>query len=150
MWSAFAAFVTAWYPWIKAIHVIAVIAWMAGLLYLPRLFVYHCEAAIGSAQSETFKIMERRLLRAIMNPAMVVVWLMGLLLLSTQDWGQHWLHAKLVLVMTMTWMHHVFARWRKEFASDRNRLPARVYRLANEVPTLLLIAIVILVVVKPF
>jgi putative membrane protein len=150
MWSASTAFVTAWYPWIKAVHVIGVIAWMAGLLYLPRLFVYHCDATAGSAQSETFKVMERRLLRAIMNPAMVVVWVMGLLMLSVQDWGQYWLHAKLVLVAAMSWMHHVFARWHKEFVADRNRHPARIYRLANEVPTVLLIAIVIVVVVKPF
>ncbi len=144
------ALVAAGYAWIKALHVIAVIAWMAGLLYLPRLFVYHCGAPPGSPQSETFKVMERRLLRAIMNPAMVATWVFGLLLFSAQDWSQGWLHAKLALVAGLTAVHHLFARWRKDFAADRNRHPPRVYRLWNEAPTMLMIAIVILVVVKPF
>ena len=148
-----AELLTTLYPWLKALHIIAVIAWMAGLLYLPRLFVYHADAPIGSAQSETFKIMERRLLRAIMNPAMFAVWILGGLLMASPPSGgfaQGWLHAKLVLVIAMTGMHHVFARWRKNFERDVNRLPARTYRIANEVPTVFLILIVLLVVLKPF
>ena len=138
------------YPWLKALHVISVISWMAGLLYLPRLFVYHCAAAPGSAQSEIFKVMERRLMRAIMNPAMIATWLFGGLMLWVQDWSQGWLLAKLALVVALTVVHHVFSLWRKEFAADRNRRPARHFRIANEVPTLIMIAIVILVIVKPF
>ena len=143
-------FVIAYYPWIKAFHVISAIAWMAGLLYLPRLFVYHCAASPGSEMSETFKVMERRLLRGIMNPALVATWFFGLLLLRAQDWSQGWLHGKLLLVLVLTGMHMMFARWRRAFAEDRNTRPARFYRIANEVPTLLLIGIVILVVVMPF
>jgi protoporphyrinogen IX oxidase len=141
------------YPWIKALHIVSVIAWMAGLLYLPRLFVYHAAEPAGSAASETFKIMERRLLRGIMDPAMIAVFVFGALLLLTPgvvDWAQVWIYAKLTLVAGLAALHHVMGRWRKEFAEDRNRRPARFYRVANEVPTLLLIAIVILVVVKPF
>jgi putative membrane protein len=141
------------YPWLKALHVIAVIAWMAGLLYLPRLFVYHCGAEVGSAQSETFKVMERRLLRAIMTPAMVMAWLAGLLLLLTPgvaDFSRGWVHAKLLLVVLLTALHGLMARWRRDFEADANRRSARFYRIANEVPTLLMIAIVILVIVKPF
>lgn len=143
-------FILAWYPWIKALHVIAVIAWMAGMLYLPRLFVYHAAAAPGSALSETFKIMERRLLRAIIDPAMATTWVLGLAMAWVQDWTQGWLIAKLVLVLAMSAVHGVFVRWFKDFAADRNTRAARVYRIANEVPTLLLIGIVILVIVKPF
>lgn len=138
------------YPWIKALHVISVIAWMAGLLYLPRLFVYHCAAEPGSVPSETFKVMERRLLRAIMNPAMIAAWIFGSMMVWVQDWSQGWLIAKLVLISALTVVHHVFALWRKDFAEDRNTRPARVYRIANEIPTLLMIGIVILVIVKPF
>ena len=137
--------------WLKAFHIIAVVAWFAGLFYLPRLFVYHAAAEPGSAQSETFKVMERLLLRAIMNPAMIVVWLTGPYL--AWAWGMYhdgWLTAKVVLVIGLTWMHHAFAKWRKDFAADRNRHDQRFYRIVNEVPTLLLIGIVILVVVKPF
>ncbi|MGQ0664926.1 MAG: protoporphyrinogen oxidase HemJ [Pseudomonadota bacterium] len=144
------ALLAAWHPWIKAVHVIAGIAWMAGLLYLPRLFVYHCGAKPGSELSETLKVMERRLLRAIMNPAMIAVWILGGLMLFIQDWSQGWLHAKLVLVVAMTWAHHAFARWRQDFAADRNRRPQRFYRFANEVPAVLMIGIVVLVIVKPF
>ena len=144
------AFVAAWYAWIKALHVIAVIAWMAGLLYLPRLFVYHCDAPAGSPQSETFKVMERRLLRGIMNPAMIASYVFGGLMLVVQDWSQRWLPAKLALVLALTGLHHLFARWRSDFAADRNTRPARFYRLWNEVPTLLMIGIVVLVVVKPW
>jgi putative membrane protein len=141
------------YPWIKALHIVSMVAWMAGLLYLPRLFVYHADAPPGSPMAETFKIMERRLLRAIMNPAMIATYLFGILLAITPgvvDWHAGWIHAKLVLVLALTGYHHLLARWRKDFALDGNTRPARFYRIANEVPTLILIAIVILVVVKPF
>ena len=144
------AFITDWYLWIKALHLIAVIAWMAGLLYLPRLFVYHCEASAGSEMARVFEVMERRLLRAIMNPAMVAVWLFGGALLWVQNLSQGWLHAKLVLILVLTWLHHAMARWRKDFAAGRNQRPARFYRMMNEVPTVAMIAIVILVIVKPF
>jgi putative membrane protein len=137
--------------WLKALHVIAVIAWMAGLLYLPRLFVYHCEAEKGSKQAETFKLMEHRLLRYIMNPAMVVVWVTGPLLAWQQAmYRDGWLLAKFALVVLLTAYHHALGYWRKDFAADRNSRQARFYRIANEVPTLLMIGIVILVVVKPF
>lgn len=138
-------------PWLRALHVVAVISWMAGLLYLPRLFVYHCDAPAGSSMSETFKVMERRLLRAIMNPAMIVAWVVGLAMVWAQDlWGAGWMQAKLALVVAMTVMHHVLARWRKDFAADRNTRPARTYRIANEVPTLLMLGIVVLVFVRPW
>jgi putative membrane protein len=139
------------YDWIKALHIIALIAWMAGMLYLPRLFVYHSVTEIGSAQSETFKTMERRLLRAIINPAMIATWVLGLWLAWQGDWFRApWLHAKLVLVLLLSAAHGLFARWVKDFAADRNRRSQRTYRIANEVPTVLLIGIVILVVIKPF
>ncbi|UDQ90717.1 protoporphyrinogen oxidase HemJ [Xanthobacter autotrophicus] len=139
------------YEWIKALHIIAVIAWMAGMLYLPRLMVYHCAAEVGSVQSETFKVMERRLLKAIINPAMVVTWLAGLWLVYEGGWYKAgWFHAKFALVLVMSAMHGFLVRWVREFAEDRNKRPARFYRIANEVPTLLMIGIVILVVVKPF
>jgi putative membrane protein len=142
------------YLWIKALHIIAVIAWMAGMLYLPRLFVYHCEAEPGSKQSETFKVMERRLLRAIIDPAMAATWLLGLWLVWLMGWEafRHagWLHAKLVLVIAMSAVHGLFARYVRDFASDRNQHSQRFYRITNEAPTVLMIAIVILVVVKPF
>lgn len=141
------------YPWIKALHIVSVVAWMAGLLYLPRLFVYHAAAQKGSEQSETFKIMERRLLRGIMNPAMLAVYVFGILLLlipGIVEWSRGWIWAKLALVAALTAYHHLLGRWRREFAEDRNPRPQRFYRAVNEVPTLLLIAIVILVVVKPF
>jgi putative membrane protein len=141
------------YPWIKAMHIVSVVAWMAGLLYLPRLFVYHAAAARGSELSETFKTMERRLLRGIMNPAMIAVYVFGALLLLTPgivDWGRGWIWAKLALVGALTVFHHLLGRWREEFAEDRNSRPQRFYRAVNEAPTLLLIAIVILVAVKPF
>jgi putative membrane protein len=146
------AWMTEAYLWIKALHIISIIAWMAGMLYLPRLYVYHCGAEPGSKQSETFKVMERRLLRGIVNPAMVAVFVFGGLLLSTPgliDWSQWWIWAKLGLVVVMTWVHGLFARWRRDFAADRNTRPATFYRVWNEVPTVLLIAIVILAVVKP-
>jgi putative membrane protein len=139
------------YPWVKAVHVIAVIAWMAGMLYLPRLFVYHCEAEPGSKQSETFKVMERRLLRAIINPAMVATWVLGLWLAWQGGWfAAPWLHAKLALVVVMSAVHGLFARWVKAFAADQNWHSQKFYRIINELPTLLMIIIVLLAVVKPF
>jgi putative membrane protein len=139
------------YDWIKALHVIAVIAWMAGLLYLPRLFVYHVDAVVGSDKSETFKIMERRLLKAIMTPAMIVAWLAGLWLVWQGGWHKSgWFIAKFILVIGMSGLHGMFARYVKDFAADRNERPTRFYRAINEAPTLLMIFIVVLVVVKPF
>lgn len=141
------------YPWIKALHIVSVIAWMAGLLYLPRLFVYHAATPAGSEQAATFVVMERRLLRGIMNPAMIAVFLFGIALALTPgfvDWSEGWIHAKLALVAILTVYHHLLARWRKAFAAGRNARPARFFRLINEVPTLLMVAIVILVVVRPF
>ena len=139
------------YVWIKALHVIAVISWMAGMLYLPRLFVYHAEAQRGSIQSETFKIMEKRLLRLIINPAMIVTWIMGLwLAYSAGFFVAPWLHTKLLLVLVLSGVHGFLARLVKDFAADRNVRPAKFFRLLNEVPTVLMIAIVFLVVVKPF
>lgn len=139
------------YLWVKAFHVIAVIAWMAGMLYLPRLFVYHTEAEPGSDASETFKVMERRLLRAIINPAMAAVWVLGLWL-AWRGFGFSggWLHAKIGLVVAMSAVHGYYSRAVRMFAEDRNTRSARHWRIMNEVPTLLMIAIVILVVVKPF
>ena len=139
------------YEWIKALHVVAVISWMAGMLYLPRLFVYHCEAEKGSKQSETFKVMERRLMRAIINPAMIVTWLAGLYLAWAGQWYlSPWFHAKFLLVLVMSVVHAFFSRWRRDFEADRNARSQRFYRFINEVPTLLMILIVVLVVVKPF
>ncbi len=139
------------YLWFKAFHIIAVIAWMAGMLYLPRLFVYHCEAAPGSVQSETFKVMERRLLRAIINPAMIATWAFGLwLAYETGFYTEGWLKAKFVLVVILSGIHGFFVRCVRAFAEDRNTHSQRFYRIVNEVPTLLMILIVILVVVKPF
>jgi protoporphyrinogen IX oxidase len=137
--------------WLKALHVIAVIAWFAGLFYLPRLYVYHAAAEPGSELSATFKVMERRLLRVIMNPAMIVVWITG----PTLTWWEGvymdgWLQAKFALVLALSWFHHDLGRWRKAFAEDRNTRSVKFYRIANEVPTVLLIGIVILVIVKPF
>ena len=138
------------YEWAKALHVVAVIAWMAGMLYLPRLFVYHCEAEAGSKQSETFKIMERRLLQAIINPAMIATWLFGLGLAWGGGWFSfHWLQGKIVLVLMLSGMHGLFVRWVRDFAADRNRHSQKFYRVINEVPTALMIMIVILAVVKP-
>jgi len=144
------------YQWIKAFHIIAVIAWMAGMLYLPRLFVYHCAAEQGSVQSETFKVMERRLLRAIMNPAMIATWLLGLWLAwlgpdSRYGWfASPWLQVKIVLVLVLSAMHGMVARWVKDFGADRNPHSQRFYRIINELPTILMIGIVLLAVLKPF
>jgi putative membrane protein len=139
------------YEWLKAFHVIAIIAWMAGMLYLPRLFVYHCEAEPGSRQSETFKVMERRLLKAIINPAMAASWVLGLWLAWKGGWyNAGWLQAKVVLAVAMSGMHGFFVIWVRDFAHDRNRHTQKFYRIINEVPTLLMIGIVLLAVVKPF
>ena len=141
------------YLWVKAFHIVAVIAWMAGMLYLPRLFVYHCETTPGSAESERFKSMERRLLRIIINPAMITVWVLGLTLSFlpiTDAWHQHWFHMKFALVLVMSGLHGLYARWTRFFSRDANAHTARFYRMWNEVPAILLIAIVVLAVVKPF
>lgn len=139
------------YVWLKALHIIAVISWMAGMFYLPRLFVYHCDAAPGSQQSETFKVMERRLLRLIINPAMIATWLLGLWLVWEGGWHKTgWFHAKFALVIAMSALHGFYVRWMKDFAHDRNTHSAKFYCFANEIPTFLMIGIVILAVVKPF
>ena len=139
------------YEWLKAFHIIAIIAWMAGMLYLPRLVVYHCEADPGSRQSETFKVMERRLLKAIINPAMIATWVLGLWLAWSGGWFKApWLHAKLLLVILLSGVHGMLSRYVKDFAADRRRKSQKFFRIINEVPTVLMILIVILVVVKPF
>jgi putative membrane protein len=144
-----------YYIWFKALHVISVIAWMAALLYLPRLYVYHVDAEAGSQQSETFKVMERKLLRGIANPSMIAAWIFGLLMLwigfgAGIYQGSGWMHAKLLLVVLMTVMHMVYARWRKVFEADGNTRSGRFYRIWNEVPAVLMVAIVILAVAEPF
>lgn len=139
------------YPWLKAFHVIAVISWMAGMLYLPRLFVYHCEAEPGSRQSETFKVMERRLLLAIINPAMVASWALGLWLAWDHGWyTAGWFQAKLVLAVALSGVHGFFVRCVHEFAADQNQRTGVFYRVINEVPTLIMIGMVILTIVQPF
>jgi len=137
--------------YVKAFHVIAVMSWMAGLLYLPRLFIYHTDAPIGSERSETFKMMERRLLKVIMNPAMMVSWMLGLYLAwDVYGFQGGWLHGKIAMVVALTWVHVLFGRAVRDFAADKPRRAARHWRIWNEVPTVLMIAIVILVIVKPF
>ena len=146
-------FLTDWYLWIKALHIISVMAWMAGMLYLPRLFVYHVDAEPGSQQSETFKIMERRLMRAIINPAMMAAFLFGTLMAFTPgivDWSAGWPWFKIVLLILMTGIHGFLSRWRRQFEADQNTHSAKFYRAMNEVPTVLMILIVITIVVKPF
>ncbi len=139
------------YPWLKAFHIIAVIAWMAGLLYLPRLFVYHCEVAPGSTEDERFKTMERKLMRVIINPSMIMVWILGLTLAHTLGvWAEGWFHAKLLLVIALSGLHGMLSRWRRDFEAGKNTKSQRFFRIVNEVPALLMAAIVILVVVKPF
>jgi putative membrane protein len=142
-----------YYLWIKAFHIIAVIAWMAGMLYLPRLFVYHSDVPPESPESAKFKVMERRLLKAIINPAMIATWLLGITLVLTPASGgfaQGWLHAKLLLVLVLSGLHGLFVRCLREFANDANRYTHSFYRILNEVPAVLMVFIVILVVVKPF
>lgn len=139
------------YDWLKALHVIAVISWMAGMLYLPRLFIYHCDAEKGSQQSETFKVMEQRLLRVIINPAMIVTWVVGLWLAwQSGFWKSGWFHAKFLAVFALSGVHGYFSAAVRAFAEDRNTRPASHWRLMNEVPTVLMIVIVVLVIVKPF
>jgi protoporphyrinogen IX oxidase len=139
------------YSWVKALHVIAVIAWMAGMLYLPRLFVYHAEVERPSPQSETFKVMERRLLRAIINPAMIITWALGLWL-AWRGFGFQggWLHVKIAAVVALSALHGYLAGAVRRFAEDREIRPAKHWRIVNEVPTLLMIIIVVMVIVKPF
>ena len=145
-------FIGQYYHWFKAFHVIAVMAWMAGMLYLPRLFVYHAEAEKGSELSETFKVMERRLLRVIMNPAMILAWAFGGLMLWSNFalFNAPWMHIKLTAIVIMTVVHHLFAYWRKDFMRDKNTKSAKFYRLWNEIPTVLMIIVVLMAVVKPF
>lgn len=139
------------YEWIKAFHVLAVISWMAGMLYLPRLMVYHAESAVGSIQSETFKIMERRLLKGIINPAMIVTWVLGLYLAwAAFGFKGGWLHGKILLVFILSGIHGYLVGRVRDFANDRNTKSARFYRIINEVPAVLMVGIVILVIVKPF
>lgn len=141
------------YEWTKALHVIAVISWMAGMLYLPRLFVYHTDAEIGSKQSETFKVMERRLLKAIINPAMVVTWLTGLTLafhFKAMDFSAGWSYTKLALVLGLSAVHGILSKRVRVFAEDKNDKPARYFRIINEIPTVLMIGIVIMIIVRPF
>ncbi len=139
------------YLWIKALHVVAIIAWMAGMLYLPRLFVYHAGTSGGLEQAATFKVMERRLLRLIMTPALLVAWISGLWLAVQAGYFQAgWFHAKLALVLVLSGLHGLLAAYARRFADDENRHSQTYYRVVNEIPTLLMIGIVILVVVKPF
>jgi putative membrane protein len=147
------AFLASAYPWIKALHIISLIAWMAALLYLPRLFVYHCETRPGSAESERFKVMEAKLLQLIGNPAMIATWFFGILLVltpGTMSWSEGWWHVKLTCVLLLSGVHGMMSAWRKKFRDDANTKPQRFYRLMNEVPTVLMIIIVIMVVVRPF
>jgi putative membrane protein len=142
-----------WHLWFKAAHLIAMVAWMAGMLYLPRLYVYHADTEPGSPQSETFKLMERRLLRAIVNPAMLATWVFGGLMLwnlSPGIWSQGWIWVKLAMLLALGAMHGLFSRWRREFEQDQRQRPAKIYRIANEVPTVMLFVIVIMAVVRPF
>ncbi|NOR61363.1 MAG: protoporphyrinogen oxidase HemJ [Rhodobacteraceae bacterium] len=147
-------FLLDWYFWVKALHIISVISWMAGMFYLPRLFVYHAERAeVGSEMSETFKIMERKLMRAIINPAMTATWIFGLIMVFTPgiiDWSQIWPWVKAASVLLMSGFHGWLSVRRKEFERDENTRSGRTYRLANEVPTVLMLVIVISVIVKPF
>ena len=148
-----ADFLASYYLWLKALHIISVMSWMAGLLYLPRLFVYHCDAETGSKQSETFKVMERRLLKAIMTPAMLASWLFGLALLGSGAVsfdGNVWFHIKLALVIALSAFHMYLGNCVKGFARDANTKEPKFYRIVNEIPTIIMIVVVILVVVKPF
>src|SRR5689334_9296821 len=138
------------YLWLKALHIISVIAWMAGMLYLPRLFVYHAGVPVGSPQSETFKVMERRLLKAIMNPAMIATWVFGIWMAVEGAWFKSgWLHAKLAFVILLSGLHGYLSASVRRFANDQNTKSPRFYRILNEVPTALLSLIVLLVVLKP-
>jgi putative membrane protein len=142
------------YPWVKAGHVVSLIAWMAGMFYLPRLYVYHTMLAPGTTESERFKVMERRLLKQIINPAMIATWVFGLALVLTPgviDWAQDgWWHVKFAMVLLMSGFHGAMSKWRREFLEDRNRRSHKFYRVANEVPTVLMLVIVVMVIVRPF
>ena len=141
------------YLWIKAAHVISVITWMAGMFYLPRLFVYHCMVVPGTAESERLKVMERRLLKQIINPAMMSTWTFGTLLVLTPgvvDWSAGWWHTKLTAVLLLSGFHGMLPGWWRAFVEDRNRRSQRYFRMMNEVPTVLMLVIVIMVIVKPF
>lgn len=141
------------YLWIKALHIVAVISWMAGMLYLPRLFVYHAEAAPLSEMDKTLQIMERRLLRGIVNPAMIATLVLGILLMLDRGpaiWSEGWWHVKVLLLVGMFGLHGFLARWRRLFAEGRNPHTARFYRWANEAPAVLMVAIVLMAVAKPF
>ena len=139
------------YLWLKAFHIIAVIAWMAGLLYLPRLFVYHCETAVGTPEYDRFVVMERKLMRVIINPSMIAVWLFGLSLAATLNvWAAAWFGIKFTLVIVLSGLHGMMSRWRRDFEQGRNTKTQRFYRIVNEIPAVLMVFIVILVVVKPF
>lgn len=147
------AFLGEWYLLLRALHLISIIAWMAGLLYLPRLFVYHTAAEKGSAQSETFKVMERRLLRGIMNPAMIAAWILGLALLAIPgavDWSDGWIYVKLACVLALSGLHGALSGWRRAFEADNNSRSGRFFRTVNEIPTVLMIVIVVMVVMRPF
>ena len=142
-----------YYEWIRALHIISVIAWMAGMLYLPRLYVYHCDLEPGLPASEMLKVMERRLLRGIINPAMIGTVILGALLLlapGVVDWSAGWIWVKLAMVIAMLWLQGVYSRWRRAFEEDRRQHRALVYRTANEGPTVLMVIIVIMVAIKPF
>jgi len=141
-----------WYDWLKAMHVISVIAWMAGMMYLPRLFVYHAESALGSEKSETFKVMERRLYKGIINPAMIATWVFGLAMVfhGLVDWSQIWPWVKAAMVLILSGIHGLYGRLLRDFALDRNARPARFFRQINEVPFVLAIVIVVMVIVRPF
>ncbi len=145
-------FLLEYYLWIQAFHLIAVIAWMAGMLYLPRLYVYHAQSKVGSDQSETFKIMERRLLRFIMNPAMILTFIFGILMIVANPtiFQGGWMHVKITAVILMAILHMMLSKWRKNFAADKNTHDAKFYKIWNEAPTALLILIIIMAVVKPF
>jgi putative membrane protein len=139
------------YPWLKALHIIAVIAWMAGMLYLPRLFVYHCETQVGTPEYDRFKVMERKLMRVIINPSMIAVWVLGLTLAYVLNvWAEGWFLAKLLLVTVLSALHGMLSRWRRDFEQGKNTRSQRFYRIVNEVPAVLMAFIVVLVVVKPF
>ena len=150
--AEFQALLLDYYLWLKALHLIAMVSWMAGMFYLPRLFVYHTTAPAGSAQSETFKVMERKLLKVIINPAMIATWVIGLLMLVAQPvWlTQGWMHVKLTALVGLSVFHMMLARWCRQFAEDANQRSGKFYRMANEVPTVLLIVIVLVAVLKPF
>ena len=141
-----------WYDWIKAAHVISVLAWMSGMMYLPRLYVYHSESVTGSEKSETFKVMERRLYRGILTPAMIATWVFGLAMVfhGLIDWSQGWPWVKAAFVIALSGVHGFYGKLLKDFAADKNTRASKFYRAINEVPFVLAIVIVIMVIVRPF